>query len=250
MPGRRLITLLTLVALFQACTLTTADSPVVLITGADNGTGYALVKEYAEQGWRVIATCREPDTATALQSLVKQYANLALEPLDVRDLRQIDALADAYRGIAIDVLINNEELRADDAPGELGALDFEAFDSYTAVNVTAPLKITESFVEHVAASEHRKIMTITSIDSSLSNVSQAGDYFYRASKAAVNIIMVTMAPDLSQRGITIGLVAPLEQRSGQGGRGPQAHDIFATIEKFSVATSATLKRSDGQELAW
>ncbi len=93
-------------------------------------------------------------------------------------------------------------------------------------------------------------MTITSIDSSLSNVSQAGDYFYRASKAAVNIIMVTMAPDLSQRGITIGLVAPLEQRSGQAGQGPQAHDIFATIEKFSVATSATLKRSDGQELAW
>ena len=214
-----------------------------MITGADSDTGYALAEEYAGQGWRVIATCRDPGKAASLRSLADRYDSVTIETLDVRDHQQIDALAAKYAATAIDVLINNEELRPGKAPDEIGGIDFDTFDSYTVVNVTAPLKITESFVEHVAASEQKIIVTITSVDSSLTNVDVPGDYFYRASKAAINIVMVTMAPDLSQRGIAVGLVAPLAPVGS-------AADILRTINSFSGATSASFKGSDGQPLAW
>ena len=234
---------LLLVLLLQACTAATSNRSVVLITGADSDTGYALAEEYSGQGWQVIATYRDTEEAAMLQSLADRNENITIEMLDVRDHQQIDALADKYAGTAIDVLINNEELPPGNESGEIGDLDFDDFDAYMAVNVTAVLKMTESFIEHVAASEQKIIVTITSVGSSLSNVDKPGDYFYRASKAAINIVMVTMAPDLSQRGIAIGLVAPLAPAES-------AADILVTINGFSGATSASFKSSDGRALAW
>ena len=242
---------LLLVLLLPACSATTDDGHVVLITGADSDIGVSLAEEYAEQGWRVIATCREPTTAATLQSLADGHATVTIETLDVRDHQQIDALAEKYADIAIDVLINNEELHPGNGKDSIGRLDFALFDSYTAINVTAPLKITESFIEHVAAGEHKIIVTITSVDSSLSGVHEPDDYFYRASKAAVNIVMVTMAPDLSQRGIAVGLIAPLAPaESSSQLMAAQAANMFVVISGFRGATSATLKSSDGNELAW
>ena len=39
----------------------------VVITGASRGIGLEFARRYAERKWRVIATCRNPDTAEALQ---------------------------------------------------------------------------------------------------------------------------------------------------------------------------------------
>ena len=243
--------LLLTILLLQACTAATGRRPVILITGADSIIGYTLAEEYAQQGWRVIATCRDPKGATMLQSLADQNTSVTIEALDVRDHLAIDALAGKYADTAIDVLINNEELRPVKESHELGDLDFDVFDEYTAINVIAPLKITESFVEQVAASEYKLIVTITSIDSSLANVQEPGDYFYRASKAAVNIIMVTMAPDLSQRGIAVGLVAPLVPEGNyREVLASQASELRATINTFRGSTSASFKSSAGQQIAW
>ena len=42
----------------------------VLITGANRGIGLEFVRQYADKGWHVIATCRRPDEAEALQALL------------------------------------------------------------------------------------------------------------------------------------------------------------------------------------
>lgn len=84
-----------------------ADTGTVLITGSNRGIGLEFARQYAELGWRVIATCRNPKTATELQALSKQYSRLVIEQLDVTDHSAIDALADKYRDTPIDVLLNN-----------------------------------------------------------------------------------------------------------------------------------------------
>ena len=67
----------------------------VLITGTNRGIGLEFVRQYAEAGWTVIGTARDPARATELQTL------------DVADPASIAALAARLKGRPIDVLINN-----------------------------------------------------------------------------------------------------------------------------------------------
>src|ERR1700732_3986952 len=66
----------------------TADSkspPLALITGSDRGIGFALVQELEMRGWRVVATCRDPEHADALKMFAAAHPRGAIEPLDVTD---------------------------------------------------------------------------------------------------------------------------------------------------------------------
>ncbi len=76
-----------------------------------------------------------------------------------------------------------------------------------ATNTFGPLKVSEAFLEHVAASETKKIITISSIVGSMTNTT-GNIYFYRASKAAVNMMMVNFAHDTKNRGIVVGMIHP------------------------------------------
>jgi NAD(P)-dependent dehydrogenase (short-subunit alcohol dehydrogenase family) len=88
------------------------------------------------------------------------------------------------------------------------------------VNAIAPLRIAEAFVEHVAASEQKKIATISSSIGSIGQTrgsSEGGLYAYRMSKAAVNMAMAALAGDLAPRGIAVGVYCPGWVRTSMGG---------------------------------
>ena len=70
------------------------------------------------------------------------------------------------------------------------------------VNTMGPLRVSEAFVDHVAQSERKLIVTITSGMGSLADSTSGGAYAYRSSKAAVNMVMRSLAIDLAPRGIT------------------------------------------------
>ena len=65
-----------------------SGKPTVLITGANRGLGLEFARQYAADGWRVIATARNPARADELKALAVEVA-----PLDVADPASIDALA-------------------------------------------------------------------------------------------------------------------------------------------------------------
>jgi len=109
----------------------------VLITGANRGLGLALTKQYAEDGWQVLACCRAPNAATALQTLAKQHQTIKIIPLDVADFKAIDKLANALATQPIDLLINNAGVYPE---GELGNLDTDAWAEAFRINSMAPLK--------------------------------------------------------------------------------------------------------------
>ena len=60
--------------------------PAIMITGANRGLGLEFTRQYAAEGWDVIASCRNPERAEKLQALAAQHKNIRTEKLDVADV--------------------------------------------------------------------------------------------------------------------------------------------------------------------
>jgi NAD(P)-dependent dehydrogenase (short-subunit alcohol dehydrogenase family) len=79
------------------------------------------------------------------------------------------------------------------------------------------MKIAEAFVDHLASSEQKKLVTISSTLGSIGRDTSGGMYQYRASKAAVNALMKALSVDLAPRGIIVALIHPGWVRTDMGG---------------------------------
>ncbi len=196
--------------------------PTVLVTGASRGLGLEFVRQYCADGWSVLACCRLLDRAEGLQALAPAPGRLQVHALDVSDFAAIDVLAARLRGTPIDVLINNAGLfgpkpgAEHDSQQEFGQVNYAHWQRLFVVNTQAALKMAEAFIDHVAASEQRKIVALSSGLASIGDAS-GGYYAYRTTKAALNMAMVALANDLRARRVRVGLLCPGWVRTDMGG---------------------------------
>jgi len=180
----------------------------VLVTGANRGIGLALAENYAERGWAVIATARKPDKADKLNALAAANNRVRVERMDLLDHASIDELAEKLRDVPIDVLLNNAAIMGDAAVQDFGKYNYDELAKVFAVNVAGTLKMTEAFVDHVAASEQKKIVGITSVQGSIESLRDPLIPFYKMSKTALNMGMSSVAKIVKRKKITIALVSP------------------------------------------
>lgn len=186
-----------------------AEQPTVLITGSNRGIGLEFTRQYAARGWTVIATTRRPDEATELRALAARHPNVVIERLDITSDAEVAALAAKYRGRPIDLLVNNAALLEKLERQLLGKLDYELFNRSFAINAIGPLRVTEALLENVAASTQKKIVTLGSAAGSNGLLNPPANlYPYRASKAALHLLMHNLALDVTKRGILVGLINP------------------------------------------
>ncbi len=233
----------------------------VLITGTNRGLGLEFVRQYLDAGWHVIATCRDPRAARDLRQLGGAHVSLDIHGLDVVDFAAIDALAANLHGVPIDVLINNAgvigpQRRADgDFRQSFGQIDYDILDAVLRVNTMAPLKIAEAFCEHVASSEQKKIVTISSTLGSIAE-GEPGHYAYRISKAAVNMAMATVARELEAAGVIVTLLNPGWVRTDMGGdaapldAGESVRSLRKLIAKLTPDDSGAFIDYDGRRIPW
>ncbi|MEQ8733839.1 MAG: SDR family oxidoreductase [Rhodospirillaceae bacterium] len=186
-----------------------AVAKTVLITGSNRGIGLEFVTQYAAAGWDVIATSRSPANDEDLQALATANPKITIEQLDVTDQDRISALAEAYKDTPIDVLVNNAGMYGDREGQTWGQLDRDLFQQVMDVNVVGPLKMSEAFAPHVAASTDKKIVVISSTAGSIASVTRSpGAPYYAISKAAVNMAMRGTAMRLKDQGIAVGIFMP------------------------------------------
>jgi NAD(P)-dependent dehydrogenase (short-subunit alcohol dehydrogenase family) len=204
-----------------------AAAAAVLITGSDRGLGLEFVKQYAARGDFVIATCRHPDKATQLQAIAAEKKNVAIEALDVSDDSSIHALAAKYRGKPIDVLVNNAGVLGGHDDQTLGTFNRKGFADVMDVNAFAPLAVTEAFRDNIISSKQKKVIAITSGLGSirLAGGMPRGPYYYRMSKAAMNMGMQALGADLNSQGVSVAVVSP----------GASETDMFAEFSADYVA---------------
>lgn len=239
--------------------------PTVMITGASRGLGLELTRQYAEAGWQILACARTPHTAEALQSVVAQHPSLVrVKALDVENHASIDRLAAELAGVSIDVLINSagtmgrRSFAEEGAQfGRFGDSDYDDWAQIFRLNVMGPMKMAEAFVEHVARSEQKKLITLSSILGSIEKNTFGGLYAYRASKAAVNAIMRSMAIDLARsHGIIATALHPGWVRTDMGGPNADidavtsASGMRRVIEGLDPSKAGRYWVYDGSELPW
>jgi NAD(P)-dependent dehydrogenase (short-subunit alcohol dehydrogenase family) len=191
--------------------------PSTLITGANRGLGLEFARQYLGDGWQVYATCRNPATASELRRLAENSNDkLRILAMDVTDPASIQAAATELDGEAIDLLLNNAGVIGPQGQ-VIGNIDYDAWAEVLSVNTMGPMLVSEWFVEHVARSDRKLIVTLTSGMGSIADNSSGGSIVYRSSKAAVNMVMRSLAIDLAPRGITCAVVNPGWVRTDMGG---------------------------------
>jgi NAD(P)-dependent dehydrogenase (short-subunit alcohol dehydrogenase family) len=186
------------------------EQNTVLITGANRGIGFEFAKQYAEKGWRVLAAARNPDGAGDLHALSEEYPAVSIEQLDVSDPDSIDRLAGKLSGQAIDLIVNNAGIFGEFGDQMFGDLKIDLFDTFMHTNALGPLKMCEAFLPHVASSQQKKMVSITSQAGSfaLDSGGLPGMYYYKSSKAAQNMIMRNIAKDVEKDGVAVGILSP------------------------------------------
>ena len=229
------------------------NSHLVLITGANRGIGLEFTKQYAADGWKVLACCREPQSAVALQALAAAHSNVDILALDVADFKKIDALALQLKDTAIDVLINNAGVYPSSSFGDV---DYNDWAEGFKINSMAPLKMAEAFVQHVTRSQLKKIATLSSKMGSLDDNTSGDSYSYRSSKAAVKMVMKSLSIDLKPYGISVVTLHPGWVQTDMGGSNAMISaatsvvGLRSVIEHLNIANTGKFIAYDGKEIAW
>ncbi len=225
--------------------------PTALITGANRGIGLELVRQYAADGYSVIATCRAPDSAADLKAV---EGDVRVCALDVDDGAAVEALAAELRGQAIDILFNNAGININKA-ASVGDIDYGAWERTMRTNVLAPIRLAWAFKDHVAASA-MKVMAFTSSRMGSITLNGGGNAVYRSSKTGLNMAAHCLALELQDSGIIVTCLHPGHVRTDMGGPSapvtPQdsAAGMRSVLASLKPEDTGSFRNYDGATFAW
>jgi NAD(P)-dependent dehydrogenase (short-subunit alcohol dehydrogenase family) len=234
-------------------------SETILVTGANRGIGLAVTQVFLKEGDRVFAACRNPDKATELIALQKNFPKtLEITALDVNS---DDSVLQAAKEVAkktnqIDVLVNMAGIMLRPHDAKLEALDFEQCHVTFETNVLGPLRVAKFLLPLLRKSKNGRIVNVTSGLGSISGTDNPHFYAYGASKSALNKVTRTLALELKPENIIAVALDPGWVKTDMGG--PNA---WLTPEESSTAIVKTSKGltmnqtslfiyNDGKELKW
>lgn len=172
---------------------------VVLISGCSSGIGLSLAREFASRGCRVFATARKPEV---IEHLKKEKIDTGA--LDVTDQKSIDAcVADVLdKAGRIDVLVNNAGYAL---IGPMIDLSIDDLRCEFETNVIGLVALTKAVAPQMIERKSGLIVNIASV-SGICATPFAGAYC--ATKAAVNLLSVSMRIELAPFGISVVTVQP------------------------------------------
>ena len=176
---------------------------VGIVTGAARGIGATIAEVFARDGARVVAIDVE-QAAEALADTATRVGGTALA-LDVTApdaIERITAHLREHHGGRADILVNNAGITRDKL---LANMDDSRWDAVVAVNLLAPLALTEGLVGNGSIGAGGRVIGLSSMAGIAGNRGQTN---YATTKAGMIGITEALAPSLAARDITINAVAP------------------------------------------
>jgi len=189
--------------------------PLILIIGASRGLGLAMAAEFLGRGWHVIGTVR-PGGRTPLHDLAARTDDrLEIETLDMDDPAQIAALRGRLSGRRLDMLFVNAGTTTRDPLALIGAASTEEFTRVMVTNALSPMRVIEA-LQHLVPPDGL-IGAMSSGQGSIANNETGLREVYRASKAALNMLMRSFAAREGDTPRAMVLMAPGWIRTDLGG---------------------------------
>lgn len=226
--------------------------PTVLITGANRGLGLEFAKQYAADGWSVIATCRNP---IGVGELAQIEGDIAVYGLDVNNPPSLERFVADLDGRAIDVLINNAGIYG---PKGITAKDVTVEDWMPVMqtNMMAPLFLARALLDNVTKGERKLIVNISSIMGSVEKGAAGSEYIYRSSKAALNMVMACYAQEIADTKVAVVMFHPGWVQTDMGGASAtltptqSITGLRSSIEKLSFEDTGKFMNYDGTPMPW
>jgi NAD(P)-dependent dehydrogenase (short-subunit alcohol dehydrogenase family) len=222
----------------------------VLIVGASRGLGQEFTREYCRDGWRVLATARDPATLAALEAKgAKTFA------LDVTQAEQIDALKGRLAGEKLDVAIIVSGVYGPRTE-QLETISTEDFDQVMHTNVLGPMRLIPILLP-LTEPASGVLAVLSSRMGSIGLASSTAGWLYRASKAALNAAL--KAASVQARQTTCIALHPGWVRTEMGGSSAAidvSHSVVGMRAVIAAAAAAHDKfngsfvQYDGTPLAW
>ena len=220
--------------------------PTVLITGANRGIGLEFATQYADAGWDVIGTARNPDKADDLKAI----DNVTVMRLSVANPHSVDNFFDDLDDRKIDLFISNA--------GSYGSrdLDKDSWIETLEVNSIAPVILAMQLAKNMADSDVKKMVAVSSQMGSIADNSSGGSIIYRSSKAALNAAWKSLSIDFHDKNIAMLLLHPGWVQTDMGGENAKidthtsVNGMMQMIENLTLDTSGEFRVYDGSEMAW
>lgn len=211
-------------------------SQTVLITGASAGIGKASAELFADRGWNVVATMRNPDDGAELGS----RDNVLPTRLDLLDSASIDAAVAAglERFGAIDVLLNNAGYGA---YGPLEATPMPVLRRQFDVNVFGLVETIQAVLPTMRAQRAGVIVNISSVGGRMTYPLGS---LYHGSKWAVEGLSEALHYELSALGIRVKIIEPGGVNTDFAGRSfvfttdPELTDYQPLVDMATTAMQA------------
>jgi NAD(P)-dependent dehydrogenase (short-subunit alcohol dehydrogenase family) len=225
----------------------------VLILGASRGIGLGLVREYLARGWQVIATQRQARSDSSLARLAEtSHGALQVETVDINDRDGVICLANQLNGHLFDLLFVVAGV-SDDPKQTIAQISTEEFVSLMVTNALSPLRCIEALAHLVK--QDGSIAVLSSALGSISGNTDGGFEAYRASKAALNMLLRSYAARVKDRRSLLALM-PGWVKTEMGGPdalvevSDSASELAATIAKHERQPGLVFVDYQDQAISW
>lgn len=218
---------------------------VIVVTGANRGIGLELARQLSVRGDTVIALCRQSSPE------LEETGAEIIDGIDVGEDSCIDLIRAKLADRDVDILINNAGVLTSE---DFLDLDFNRMRRQFEINTLGPLRVTKALDSNFVGGS--KIFILSSRVGSLTDNGTGGNYGYRMSKTAVNMVGVNLSHDMKGRGIAVLLLHPGYVKTGMtGGYGNvdaahSARGLIERIDTLGLAQTGSFWHADGHELPW
>ncbi|OBT39596.1 hypothetical protein VE00_10798 [Pseudogymnoascus sp. WSF 3629] len=209
----------------------------VLVTGCSTGgLGFALAKAFRDQGFHVLATVRNANTAGALVD----ERDIEILTLDVTSADSISSCLAQVRsatGDKLDILVNNAGAAIF---GPLVHASIEDGKNAYDVNVWGPLAMTQAFAPLLIDSKG----VILNISSIAGAVPLAWQGLYNSSKAATTFVSETLKMELAPLGVRVvtAMVGAMGTQLYDG------HEVSLPPDSYYKSIEETIKKQSRGEM--
>lgn len=211
----------------------------VIITGTSRGIGLETALAFGRAGYKVFATMRNPENASAFKQKIKEESlDISISAMDVDSDESVKQGIEAiYKQTGtIDVLVNNAGV---EGTGSIEEMPMDFFKSVMETNYFGVLRCAKAVLPQMRTSGHGCIINIASVAGHISNTPLSA---YAASKHAVEAISEALAQELKPFGVRVAIVEPGVINTQMANSIKIGGDsIYPQVRRFGGLFAASLK---------